>query len=101
MKLHLSPMTSSARDTELGRPSRNRFVSEARLVLRPVFARRLPAPGPSRNFTSLALISSPQLEHATIGWLSQPHVMCTSVRGGGFPPASQRSPNCIKATKLG
>ena len=38
MKLHLSPMISSARDTELGRPSMNRLPSEARLVFRPGFA---------------------------------------------------------------
>src|SRR5690348_8626750 len=101
MKLHLSPIISSVLDTELGRPSENRFPSEARRVFRPALTGCLPAPGPSRNVTSLALTFSPQQEQATIGWLSQPQVICTRVSGGGFPPASQRSPNCINATKLG
>ena len=55
IKLHLSPMICKARETELGRPSRKRFPSEARLVLRPAFAGWRPAPGPSRYFTSRAL----------------------------------------------
>ena len=39
MKLHLSPITWSVLETELGRPVRKRLPSEVRLVLRPRFAR--------------------------------------------------------------
>src|SRR5262245_12821461 len=101
MKLHLSPMISSARDTELGRPRRNRLPSEARLVLRPSLAGHRPAPGPSRYLASRAETLSPQCEHVTTGWLSQPQLVWINVSGGGFPFESQRSPNCISAMKLG
>ena len=60
-------MICKARETELGRPSRKRLPSEARLVLRPAFAGWRPAPGPSRYFTSRALTPLPQWEHATNG----------------------------------
>src|SRR5437868_3332669 len=101
MKLHLSPMISRARETELGRPSRKRPPSEARLVLRPCLAGQRPAPGPSRYLASRAPTLSPQCEHVTTGWLSQPHVVWISVNGGRSPLDSQRSPNCISAMKLG
>jgi long-chain acyl-CoA synthetase len=67
LQLHLSPITCSALETELGRPARKRLPSEARLVLRPPFARDRPAPGPSRYSTSLAVSSLWQWEHATTG----------------------------------
>src|SRR3974390_24518 len=101
MKLHLSPMISKARETELGRPRTNRLPSEARLVLRPGLAGHRPAPGPSRYFASRAPTHWPQCEHVTMGWLSQPHFVWISVSGGGLPLDSQRSPNCMRAMKLG
>src|ERR1700684_826383 len=97
MKLHLSPMISRARDTELGRPSTNRLPSEGRLVLRPVLAGQRPAAGQSRYFAFRAPTPSPQWEHVTTGWLSQLHAVWISVSGGGFPLESHRSPNCMRA----
>src|ERR1700759_3972332 len=101
MELHLSPMISRGRDTELGRPSENLLPSDGRLVLRPGLAEQRPAPGPSRYFASRAPTFSPQWEQLTTGWLSQPQVVWIKVSGGGFPLANHLSPNCMRAIKLG
>ena len=93
MKLHLSPMISSARDTELGRPRMNRLPSEARRVFRPGLAGIGRRRGRRDTARPRASSFGPHWEQVTIGMAFATAGACGSASAEaafpGQPPVAE------------